>query len=320
MPNIITHTLFAEDMLKDPVIESLIEHPHLYKVGSNGPDFLFFHHVNPIDFYKQTPLRKLGSDLHHENINEFYKAALKRIRNEKDAELKKQMISYLAGHLSHWALDSSAHPYIFYRTGNCHSRSSWNHHRMESLLDTFMLKVKKDGDIREFPLSLEVTETTREEKRAVALLYSDILNELYDQNITQNMIAQSLLDWQHYQRAIYDPKGWKFKVLKLAEKPANVNQLLSGLIVPTEAEDNYDLLNLMHREWKHPVTEESQFTSFLDLYDSAQNRAKTAITLFMQALEKPENEVDFLSFLGDRNYNMGVAGGEAHLFNSIRFE
>lgn len=50
MPNIITHKIFAEEVLKQlekQDIRSIIEkHPQSYYIGSNGPDFLFFRIVS----------------------------------------------------------------------------------------------------------------------------------------------------------------------------------------------------------------------------------------------------------------------------------
>ena len=46
MPNIITHVIFAQEVYKqekNAEIASIIErNSHLYAIGANGPDFLFF--------------------------------------------------------------------------------------------------------------------------------------------------------------------------------------------------------------------------------------------------------------------------------------
>ncbi len=54
MPNIITHTLFAQEIFDkvDENTHALFEpRLHLLEIGSNGPDFLFFHGMNPKDFF-----------------------------------------------------------------------------------------------------------------------------------------------------------------------------------------------------------------------------------------------------------------------------
>ena len=92
MPNIITHTLFAQEIFDkvDENTHDLFEpRLHLLEIGSNGPDFLFFHGMNPKDFFKKSDLRVSGSMFHAGHVNEFYQKALISIRNETDEEIKK---------------------------------------------------------------------------------------------------------------------------------------------------------------------------------------------------------------------------------------
>ena len=143
MPNIITHKIFAEEVLKSMTkhdIRSMIErHPQIFYISSNGPDFLFFSHIKPWESYKSHALNRLGSAMHAHGINAFYETAIECIRAQKHEDVKELMSVYLFGHLCHWALDKTTHPYIFYRTGNCRGVSAGLHHRFESMMDTMML-------------------------------------------------------------------------------------------------------------------------------------------------------------------------------------
>lgn len=51
MPNIITHVLFARELkeksLSDEQVQKVNFNQALYEIGANGPDFLYFHGVNP---------------------------------------------------------------------------------------------------------------------------------------------------------------------------------------------------------------------------------------------------------------------------------
>lgn len=116
MPNIITHKIFAEEVLKSMTkhdIRSMIErHPQIFYIGSNGPDFLFFSHIKPWESYKSHALNRLGSAMHAHGINAFYETAIECIRAQKHEDVKELMSVYLFGHLCHWALDKTTHPYI----------------------------------------------------------------------------------------------------------------------------------------------------------------------------------------------------------------
>lgn len=86
MPNIITHILFTDDVyekLDDPKYDFLESRLQLMEVGGNGPDFLFFHNLNPTSFMKKTPLRKIGNEVHSHSINDFYASAVASIQKEK---------------------------------------------------------------------------------------------------------------------------------------------------------------------------------------------------------------------------------------------
>lgn len=317
MPNIITHTLFAEDVQKLLDNENFKNRRQLFNVGSNGPDFLFFHRVTPGSFMKKAPLRKMGNALHSSHVNEFYADLVHHIREQKNESLKEDMIAYGAGHLCHWALDSTAHPYIFYRTGRCIKRSADRHHRFESLLDAAMLKIKNGETIKTFNPAMEVCDLTESEMKVIVNVYYPILREIFDEDIRPSMVRESLQNWKTMQQIFHDPDGKKVSALQKVEKLFGMENKFSGFGVPPVVEDNIDLLNLLHSQWRNPVTGEIFTESFLDLYDEALHKAVTAIELFLLAIEDPSREEEFLDFLADRNYDTGMDTDEGMQYFDI---
>ena len=306
MPNLITHTLFAQEAAEklDPAL--LAGRTHLYGVGANGPDFLFFQGLDPKNFYHKAPLRKFGGKFHHSHVNDFYASAISSIRNEKDPEIKADMIAYVLGHLSHWALDSTCHPYIFGRTGAYELDSSTRHHTLESLLDAAMLKVKKGQTIKEFYYPA-IADCSKEEARAVARIYIPAIEQIFDTKIAPHLIWQSLNDWGRGQRWFYDYTGNKRKNLRAIEKGLFCENIVSGMIIPEVADDNWDICNLKHKEWVHPCDASIVSTeSLFDLYDKALLKAQTAMKLFLEALDGPDKESAFYEFLGDRGYDTNM--------------
>ena len=90
MPNIITHTLFAQEIFDkvDENTHDLFEpRLHLLEIGSNGPDFLFFHGMNPKDFFKKSDLRVSGSMFHAGFLTpcglELHRPFIKRMKKSK---------------------------------------------------------------------------------------------------------------------------------------------------------------------------------------------------------------------------------------------
>lgn len=305
MPNIITHTLFADDMLKalgEP--DWLAERKQLMEVGSNGPDILFFEGLSPKRFFKTGKLPSIGNKLHASHVNAFYQSAIDSIRAESDPLIRQDMEAYAIGHLCHWALDSTMHPYVFYKTGDCSKgKSASRHHRMESLMDAIMLKVKKNVTIKEADIS-EVANCSMEQARAIARIYVPAIERIFGQEIKPHLIKNTLDDWCFMQRLFHDPKGGKISTLRKIEKVAGLKNQFSGFIVPNNTVDDYDVMNLLHKEWLNPATHERSTASVFELYSLALNKAQEVVHLFMEALQNPEKEKAFFDYLGDRNYEM----------------
>lgn len=324
MPNIITHSLFAEEILPTFELKNdawLKERAHLFTIGSNGPDFMFFAGLNPKRFFSDRKtgkqLQKIAGQLHKGNVNAFYASALDSIEHEPDPEIKQDMIAYVCGHLCHWALDSTVHPYVYYRTGHGTKQNSFNHHRFESLLDAIVLKVKRTQTLAEF-YTPDIANCSMEEARAIARIYVPAIESIFHRQIKGHTIKETLDDWHFIQKAEYDPSGSKLKGSKRVEKVLGLKNVASGLIVPNEPIDNYDVCNLLHKAWLHPaddslVSKESVF----DLYDKALIKGREAVHLFLRAIEDPKAKKAFLEFIGNRSYNLNMDGSPEMRFFDV---
>ena len=215
-------------------------------------------------------------------------------------------MTYVCGHLCHWALDATSHPYVFYRTGTCKGKSAWYHHRFESLIDAIMLKVKKECTIEDFKF-YEISDASKEEARAIARIYVPAIRQILGFEIKPHQIMESLKDWHFIESLFYDASGDKLKALQTLETFTKAYNSLSGYIVPNEPDDPYDVMNLLHTRWVHPSDDTLVSTeSFFDLYDKAQLLAMEAIRLFLAACENPDLDDDLLNLIKDRNYNLGT--------------
>ena len=243
---------------------------------------------------------------HAGHVNEFYQKALISIRNETDEEIKKDMMTYVCGHLCHWALDATSHPYVFYHTGTCKGKSAWYHHRFESLIDAIMLKVKKKCTIEDFKF-YEISDASKEEARAIARIYVPAIRQILGFEIKPHQIMESLKDWHFIESLFYDAYGDKLKALQTLETFTKAYNSLSGYVVPNEPDDPYDVMNLLHTRWVHPSDDTLVSTeSFFDLYDKAQLLAMEAIRLFLAACENPDLDGYLLNLIQDRDYNLGT--------------
>ena len=212
MPNIVTHMVFAREMIRDvlePRALSIVEKDQqLFEVGSNGPDYLFFHDTTPRHVMKKSKIRQVGTFCHRRDVNAFYQDAIATIRNEKDESIAQDEIIYVMGHLCHWALDSVAHPYIFYRTGSGDKQSQFRHHRIESLIDAAILKIKHNQTIEEFK-AYEICNVSMEQARAITRIYHSVAKNVYGIDEKPHEFLQALNDWHFVQKLLHDGNGKK---------------------------------------------------------------------------------------------------------------
>lgn len=299
MPNIITHGLFAKkvyDHLTNKQLQTIIKkYPREFIIGSNGPDFFFFYKF----FQKEYEhVRNIGNLVHASKINDFFSNAFKCIENEQDLDIKEAMISYISGHLCHWALDSRSHPYVNYKTGAYSGISESWHHRFESMMDAMMLKRMKNETIHTFKFYL-LAKQSNVSVKAISKVYIPTLKEVYHIDLSEKQIQDALNDWYHIQTYLYDPTGIKTKILKLYEKRINKPWLYSGSVVPSKIDETYDVLNLKHQEWCYPTDNtKTSNESFIEIFDRAQDLA-------IECLDSINDLTFLLAKLNNESYDTG---------------
>ncbi len=305
MPNIITHYLFAAQvkstLQSKKLLTAINRYPDEFIIGSNGPDFLFFYKY----FSKQAravEIRELGNLFHSSHINDFYRIALTAVKNERDEALRSGMMSYVAGHLCHWALDSTAHPYIFYRTGDCQGQSASWHHRFESMLDTMMLKKILNTDVKAYDYP-KLASRGVQSVEIIAKIYCPIIQEVFKMSVTTKEIQDALSDWEFLQKVLHDPHRVKFTLLKPFEKAVRHPWLFSGNVVPVKIDPTYDVLNEAHTLWKYPADpHRTSHESFMELFDKA-------VILANEVIMNMDDVDECLHLLDNRTYDSGVQPG-----------
>lgn len=146
MPAATTHLEFAKDVLRtDEEFAITIKNKQMFYIGSQGPDLLFFTGASILP----GSLKKFGNQMHEEHVREvidfFERYAL------GDADL----MSYFAGYLCHYALDSIMHPLVYSVTAENLKKLSCSeseeHVRLEAEIDVWMLhqrgRIIQDYDV-----------------------------------------------------------------------------------------------------------------------------------------------------------------------------
>ena len=77
-------------------------------------------------------------------------------------------------------------------------------------------------------------------------------------------------------------------------------------MIPVKANPNWDVLNLKHRMWHHPQTNEEHTESFLDMYENGLKIAKDVYHRFEMYLQDKLPLEDVVSIIGKKNFHTGL--------------
>lgn len=129
MPSLYAHNKFGKLVIpKLPIeIKQIIKkYPDSFRIGLQGPDFLFFHILN-------SKMTKLGISMHHNDTYTFMEHACTVI---KKYGIDSAQYSYILGFICHFTLDNICHPYVnqFMRDTGC------GHVEIEGDLEYLILK------------------------------------------------------------------------------------------------------------------------------------------------------------------------------------
>lgn len=321
MPNVVTHGLMALDVynqLPPSKVKSAIQaHPKAFLLGSNGPDILFYFNVFPWqDQTSNKRVAKYGNIVHTENINEFFNEGLTFINKLPDGKRKDVLISYISGHMMHWTLDSIAHPFVFYRSGEIANETKYWHYRYESMLDSLMIlyvKRRKMTDLH----ATRFVDVPDDERRIIASFYSLQLERVFGIIEDSEVIDDAIKAMKKILVYLYDPRNVKMPIIMQYEKWFGSPWAFSSHVVSSNIDTEYDVLNLKHEVWSNPTDiNDTSTQSFVDLYNESIDTGIQAVQVLEDVLNGERASVD--DFVQGRCYDTGRSEGKPMLYyNSI---
>lgn len=321
MPNLITHTIFCEEVYKGlshtPYQELISRYVDAYRLGSNGPDFLYFYDRPYLWRESDKVITKIGSAFHNGHVNAFYACAIDTCHSLQ-GEKKDILTAYVLGHYLHWQLDSVLHPYIVYRTGFKKRLSKEWHQRFEANMDTLFLKQYRHTTIRSYKM-YHICDCPEEALSTITAFYQKAIATCLNQEITTEVLKKAFVDWRRSERLLYDPHGLRFPLVKLYERLTNQPWRISSTIIPAHAEEGYDVMNTAHTVWHHPCTNEASMDSAPELFQKAYMQSMQGLALLWEALETKDEATQqaFLQFLGDRTYANGISGKAVRKYKDV---
>lgn len=258
MPNIWTHNIFGEliagrignnDILRD---NDMLQ---LFRLGCQGPDFMFYHHFLP--WQGESALNKLGSRMHSEHCGEALLMMADAV-NRPGYGVGSPLGVYVFGFMMHHVLDRNVHPYVFSKSGY----RKWDHQRFEVIMDTIVVNKHLGLSTWNTPVWRQI-DIGPQLPGAIAAMMGEVTERYYSDLLPA--IASG--DWNDAYRDM-------IRAQKLFHDPYGVKRLLTfGRIEPLVYKRRnrpLDYFNEARGVWRHPaVPEETSTESFDDLWDKS---------------------------------------------------
>lgn len=298
MPEAYTHiriARMAQKILQDSIGPA--ENTGAYEMGANGPDPLFAHHVCS----RQRPLEALGQALHTQRCGRFLRAMIFRAYTPAQR-------SYTQGFLTHYAADTTLHPYVQAQAAEGGLFAGKEGHGFcESAMDTYFYE--KDGLPLPMDGAVKAPALAPEDLAQITALLKACIAEVYGVSVTQEDLADSFHDfrWLHT-RVLTIPKTQHAKRagLTLAEylilrRPGFVRSHITPAKIPLQG---------LPSEWSDPVTGQSRSDGPDALCEAAAKEAAHMIKMtfaYWRGLAAPEQ---LAVALGDKNYLTGALSAQ----------
>ena len=291
MPDPVVHVSFGREVLAslpEEVRESVVSEP--YHFALFGPDVWFLH--KPFGHHESR-----GRRMHTTKPGLFLRSLLDRARVSSCCA---ELFSYLAGFLCHYALDSTAHPYIIFVTANQHVFHR-SHMSLEHALDAAVMRRDKCwGESHPvtghyFP-RLQLPETMHADLDAV-------FEKVYGWQDCWADMNRACLRYRLCFRIMENPRGFSAFLARLTK-----NAALCSLMYSESFFHDRDPENEEHRTWLHPFDLTiSSAESFPELREKARQFAVQVISAAYRYLYSGEGSAEDLArLIGDRSYLSGL--------------
>lgn len=306
MPDILTHTAFAEKVLNDlndlEIKKEIQSRMNLFRLGAQGPDLFYYHQFMK---GKDDPIKQIGSILHTEKTGAFLKQSFDYCIEHFEEENDYNLLSYISGFLCHYVLDKNTHPFIYrfsgysFDHGKDKGKYSWYHKVMESYLDVYIWHSKKDKQAYKEKVYKLIH--LKQMPDNIKVFLKETIRTIYNKPLTKENISRAYKDMQKAYKLLYDPIGIKKCIINklewLLEKEIKVGKPFYASSI--EASKRY--LNLSKDEWVYPLDHETVVClSFLQIYE----RSIAECTLMLKEILKHVQHKENINpdILGDHSY------------------
>ena len=312
MPGFITHYICGQAALSAtiPDVQKMIRpYQQFFNIGTQGPDIFFYYLPGLLKKHS----RSIGGQMHKHQFGGFISHMIDIMMIERLPDTTRSLLfSYISGFLTHYALDATAHPYVYSKTGVRKKgdktkaiKYSVDHRKFETAIDVLMLDLMSSKKPSDYNL-WELIRVERKLARMVAGAMSASVRETYDCNISPKDVYKAMAYMVNITRIIQSRKGRRKRFMELIENLTIGDHLVSSIIHMQQVSDGVDYMNIGKVPWNVPGTEEKN-ESFVELYHEAVQESTHMINTLWHCMNGEVSREDLKLVLGNRSLSTGFA-------------
>ena len=298
MPASYVHQCIARDAAKSL---ALFKDEQLYAAltaGSEGPDPFFFSLI-PVPGAPSAP--KLGSLMHTKKTGDFLIALAKACA---DSEITR---AYCCGFFSHYAADTTVHPFVYAHSRDEHGGYSGTAHcTLEHALET--LTYRRRGHCKGVPQQMAgFIRLTKENKDAIARALSRALDEVFPEHrLGLARVRRSFEDASFFCSLLRSPSGRRYRAFGALAGITGLDKALHAHMMPAQPPKE-DVSNDAHAVWFSPWAPEIPRTeSFEELFSAAVSRAGELICASHAFMNGETDENTLRKIAGSNSFDSGL--------------
>ena len=297
MPATITHAFFAKDVydILPDNIRSYLD-IDLCKMFGQSVDSLKFY--NLFSIFPGKKIRDFQGYFHGNQTQEFFVNLLRYMRDNDIKDI--HTYSFLMGFICHYALDSTLHPFVIYKTGmfDRDDPKTYKYNNVHAFMETFIDNDMVKRRLNSNPYRFNFTKFCFHIKP-----FSDDLKKTIDYAFF-NTFHLSKMDKIYYKSlkqmrwALWlfrkDSTGFKKFIYKLVDSfTSRKTYRFEAISYHYPLEDRHNYLNSNHSLWRNPLNYDLTSTeSFVDLYLKAIKLAKVLMCASYDYLNHKDIELE----------------------------
>lgn len=319
MPATIAHSVFAKDVF-DILPEDISKCLDVNKCKMYGQSIDAMKFYNMFSIFSGKKIRNLQEYFHKTQTQEFFINLLSYMRDNNIKD--KDTCSFLIGFICHYALDSTLHPYIIYKTGMFDKRypDTYKYNNVHAFMETFI-----DNDIVRRRFKINPYKFKLNKYCFDISPFSNNLNKTIDYSFYNTFKIRGIS--KVYYKSLKDMKLalWLFRKDRFGIKKFFYKLLdtftskrcfrFEAISYHYPLEDVHNYLNSNHQIWRNPTTYDmTSNESFVDLYLKAIKFAKVLSCASFDYLNG--KDIDLEQIFDNTSY---VTGLECNLPKELKY-